>query len=131
MHHGRPVVPCRMRALVAVHVPAQHKVDLSLPKERFQMCGQIASRAWRASLACVLVPRRRGVQWAVHLNNQPGANKAAWRRIGLLHLIIQTYGALLDCENECEHDTVSLEGCAPARGASYAAATPGGTVLLS
>ena len=86
MHHGRPVVPCRMRALIAVHVPAQHKVDLSLPKERLQMCGQIASRAWRASFACVLVPRRRGVQWAVHLNNQPGANKAAWRRIGRLHL---------------------------------------------
>ena len=29
-------------------------------------------------------------------------------------LIIQTYGTLLDCENEYEQDTVSLEEYAPA-----------------
>ena len=36
-------------------------------------------------------------------------------------LSIQTYGTLLlDCENECEQDTVSLEECAPlARSASF------------
>ena len=26
---------------------------------------------------------------------------------------IHTHGTQLDCENECEQDTVSLEGCAP------------------
>ena len=31
----------------------------------------------------------------------------------LAHLIVQTHGTLLDFENECEQDTVSLEGCAP------------------
>ena len=30
-----------------------------------------------------------------------------------VHLIIQIYGTLLDCENECEQDNVSLEECAP------------------
>ena len=29
------------------------------------------------------------------------------------HLIIQTHGTLLECENECEQYTVSLEEFAP------------------
>eukprot|EP01044_Picomonas_judraskeda_P004288 COSAG03_NODE_375_length_8413_cov_177.997835_4_plen_48_part_00 len=29
------------------------------------------------------------------------------------HLIIQTHGTLLDCENECEQDTMSLEEYTP------------------
>ena len=28
---------------------------------------------------------------------------------------LETYGTLLDCENECEQDAVSLEECAPPR----------------
>jgi hypothetical protein len=28
-------------------------------------------------------------------------------------LIVQTYGTLLDCENQCEQDSVSLEKSAP------------------
>ena len=28
-------------------------------------------------------------------------------------LIIRTYGTILDCENECEQNTVILEECAP------------------
>ena len=38
-----------------------------------------------------------------------------WSQCAALHLIIQTYGTLLDCENACERYNVSLEECARSR----------------
>ena len=96
-----------------------------------------AARRERQRLVLVLEQHRRlrrslpcesAVRWAVQQRVvQSGVGERKVPRVGVVEaepkvrqqhalrrgLITQTYGTLLDCENECEQDTVSLEDCAP------------------
>ena len=96
-----------------------------------------AARRERQRLVLVLEQHRRlrrslpcesAVRWAVQQRVvQSGVGERKVPRVGVVEaepkvrqqhalrrgLITQTYGTLLDCENECEQDTVSLEACAP------------------
>ena len=66
----------------------------------------LAAHAEVGALVAVLVDPHRQLPPAAQLLLQPRDEGLVASR--------QTYGTLLDCENECKQDTVILEECAPA-----------------